>query len=60
MLTRWFNFAKYVDYLLEPYADRVGSKKKKRKYIDFEYMTTPNNWHDDQVQSQDDHITRPP
>jgi len=43
MLSRWFNFAKCVDYLFEPYSDRVVSQEKKRKCNNFEYMTTPNN-----------------
>jgi len=60
MLTCWFNFAKYVDYPFEPYADRVGSEEKKRKCDDFESMVPTNNWHDDQVQIHDDHVTRPP
>ena len=36
MLTCWFNFAKCVDYLLEPYTDRIGSEEMKLKCDDFE------------------------
>ena len=48
------------DYLCELYADRVGSDEKKRKCDNFESIAPTKNWHDDQVQSQDDNVTRPP
>jgi len=60
MLTCWLNFARCVDYLFELYADRVGSEDKKRKCNDFGSMAPTINWNDDQVQSHDNHITRPP
>jgi len=38
------------------------AKRKKRKYNDFKCIKSrsTNNRHDDQVQNQDDDITRPP
>jgi len=42
MLTCWLNFAKCLDYLFEPYADRVGSEEKKRKCDDFDSMAPTN------------------
>jgi len=60
MLTCWFNFAKCVDHLFEPYADQVGGEEQERKCDDFESIAPTNNWQDDQVQSQGNRVTRPP